>query len=222
MTKEERDRDGERTKWTYSHGQTNSVWPELEKLMRKEWVTESGQVMNINLTVVDTGFFTKLARQFIDSFNDLLVVGVKGKTESEYRRITKDTPFIARSREARNLYLLEVNQLKDILSENMKLREGSDGSQPEGFMNFPQPNNGKYTLKNYFIHYEGEKRVEEIKNDEVVGFKWEKKHSQSLNHFWDVRIYNLAAREIFLDIVKLSDPRIKSLSWSDFVGMTLE
>ena len=222
MTKEERDRDGERTKWTYSHGQTNSVWPELQKLMRKEWVTESGQVMNINLTVVDTGFFTKLARQFIDSFNDLLVVGVKGKTESEYRRITKDTPFIARSRESRNLYLLEVNQLKDILSENMKLREGSDGSQPEGFMNFPQPNNGKYTLKNYFIHYEGEKRVEEIKNDEVVGFKWEKKHSQSLNHFWDVRIYNLAAREIFLDIVKLSDPRIKSLSWSDFVGMTLE
>ena len=96
-----------------------------------------------------------------------------------------------------------------------------DGTQPEGFMNFPQPSGGKYTLRNYFVHYEGEKRVEEVKNDEVVGFKWEKKHSQSQNHFWDVRIYNMAARDIFLDILKLSDPRIKSLTWNDFVDMTV-
>ena len=220
MTKEERDRDGERSKWTYAHNQHNSVWTELEKIMRKDWTTESGTSMQINLTIIDTGFFTKLARSFIDSFSDILVVGVKGKTESEYRKVTKDTPYISRSREGRNIYLLEVNQVKDLLAENMKLREGMDGTQPEGFMNFPQPSGGKYTLRNYFVHYEGEKRVEEVKNDEVVGFKWEKKHSQSQNHFWDVRIYNMAARDIFLDILKLSDPRIKSLTWNDFVDMT--
>ena len=218
----ERDRDGDRVKWTYAHNQANSVWPEFEKIMRKEWKTESGETMKVGLTVVDTGFFTKLARQFIDSFDDLLIVGIKGKAEADFRRLTKDTPYISRSREARNLYLLEVNQIKDILAENMKLRAGQDGSQPEGFMNFPQPMNGKYTMKGYFIHYEGEKRTETVKNDEVIGFNWEKKQSQSINHFWDVRVYNIAAREIYLDILKQSDPRIKSLTWVDFVDMILD
>lgn len=218
----ERDRDGDRVKWTYAHNQANSVWPEFEKIMRKEWKTESGETMTVGLTVVDTGFFTKLARQFIDSFDDLLIVGIKGKAEADFRRLTKDTPYISRSREARNLYLLEVNQIKDILAENMKLRAGQDRSQPEGFMNFPQSMNGKYTMKGYFIHYEGEKRTETIKNDEVIGFNWEKKQSQSINHFWDVRVYNIAAREIYLDIVKQSDPRIKTLTWVDFVDMILD
>lgn len=222
LTKQQRENDTERERWTYAHGQHNSVWPVLEEIINREWVTESGEVMKVDLTVVDTGYFTKLAKQFIDGFKDSTIVGIKGKTEAEYRKVLKDTPFISRSREARNLYLLEVNQIKDILSENMKLRRGYDGTQPEGFMNFPQPSDGKYTYKNYFIHYEGEKRVEEIKNDEVIGFKWEKKNSQSINHFWDVRIYNLAAREIFLDIFKLMDSRIKSLSWSDFAEMSME
>ena len=101
----------------------------------------------------------------------------------------------------------------------MKLRKGTDGSQPEGFMNFPQPTDGKYTMKSFFIHYEGEKRTEEIKNEEVVGFSWQKKTSQSLNHFWDVRVYNIAAREIYLDLIKQADPRIKNLTWNDFVDL---
>ena len=140
----------------------------------------------------------------------------------DYRKLSKDTPYISRSRESKDLYLLEVNQIKDILSENMKLRAGMDGSQPEGFMNFPQPKDGKYTMKSYFIHYEGEKRTEVLKNDEVVGFNWEKKNSQSLNHFWDVRVYNIAAREIYLDFVKQADSKLKSLSWSDFVSLVLD
>lgn len=219
MTKEERDRDGDRYKYTYALNQPNSVWPHFEKVMRKEWPTQSGNYMKVNLTVVDTGFFTRNARQFIESFTDLMIVGIKGRVETNYRVISKDTPTISRSREARNLYLIQVNQLKDIVSESMKLRSGMDGTQPEGFMNFPEPEGGKYTLKSYFTHYEGEKRTEVMQNDEVIGFTWEKKTSQSQNHFWDVRIYNIAARDIYLDLVRIMDPRIKSLTWSDFILM---
>ena len=71
-------------------------------------------------------------------------------------------------------------------------------------------------MRSYFSHYEGEKRVEVIKNEQVVGFNWEKKNSQSQNHFWDVRIYNLAAREIYLDLLRRSDPKMKNLTWSEF------
>ena len=219
FTNQEKARDFERSKWTYAHNQHNSVWPELEKIMRKKWVGQSGREFEINLTVIDTGFFTKYAKLFIESFTDLIVTGIKGKTETEFRRVTKDTPVLTRSRESRLVYLLEVNQIKDILSENMKLRMGMDGSQPDGFMNFPQPTGGKYTMKSFFTHFEGEKRTEVVKNDEVIGFSWEKKTSQSLNHFWDVRVYNLAAREIYLDVIKQTDPRIKTLTWLDFIDM---
>lgn len=219
LTKEQRDRDGDRVKMTYALNQPNSVWPVFEEIMRRKWVTENGAEMEVNLTVVDTGFFTHNARQFIDSFNDIMIVGVKGRVETNYRSISKDTPIISRSREAKKLYLLQVNQIKDIVSENMKLKPGMEEVQGEGFMNFPQPADGKYTLKSYFIHYEGEKRTEVLQNGEIIGYSWEKKTSQSVNHFWDVRIYNVAAREIYLDLIKLMDPRIKSLTWNDFIGM---
>ena len=219
MNNQEKARDFERSKWTYAHNQHNSVWPKLEEIMRKSWQGQSGKTYEINLTVIDTGFFTKYAKLFIESFTDLIVTGIKGKTEADFRRVSKDTPVLTRSRESRLIYLLEVNQVKDILSDNMKLRVGMDGSQPDGFMNFPQPTDGKYTMKSFFTHFEGEKRTEVVKNDEVIGFAWEKKTSQSLNHFWDVRVYNLAAREIYLDVIKQTDPRIKSLTWLDFIDM---
>ena len=53
----------------------------------------------------------------------------------------------------------------------------------------------------------------------MIGFSWQKKTSQSLNHFWDVRVYNIAAREIYLDLIKQADPRIKNLTWNDFVDL---
>lgn len=215
-------REGDRVKYTYAHGQVYSVWPELEELMRKDWICESGKTMNVNISIIDTGYFTQNAKKFINKFDDLLVYGIKGRSETgEYRRISKDTPFITKSRENRKLYMLEVNQIKDIVSENMKLREAFDGSQPEGFMNFPESRDGKYNMRGYFRHYEGEKRTEVMKNDEVIGFNWEKKHSSSLNHFWDVHIYNTAGREIYLDIIKQSDPRIKQFTWADFVDYVL-
>lgn len=210
-------KNAERQKWTFAHGQKNSVWNDFKKLMTKEWVTESGTTTTVDITIVDTGFFTKLAKQFIQGCEQDLIVGIKGKAESEFRKFSKDTPVISRSRESQELYLIEVNQIKDELSELMKLRLNDDKTQPEGFMNFPEPRDGKYSYDNYFKHYEGEVRKEIMKNDEIIGFNWEKKYSNANNHFWDVRVYNMAARDIYLDIYKRYDGKIKALSWADFV-----
>jgi phage terminase large subunit GpA-like protein len=220
-SKIERERDMDRTRWTYMHAVPNSVWPEFLKLIEKNWVCESGNEMNAVLTVIDTGFFTRLAKDFIDSFakRTELVIGVKGSTELDYRRTNKDTPRVRRSREQHNIYILEVNQIKDELSSFMKLRTGNDDYQPDGFMNFPQAEKGKYSMKNYFLHYEGEKRSEVVKDDKVVGFKWDKKSSDAQNHFWDVRIYGLAAKEIYIDLLKRSDPKLKNLTWGEFALM---
>lgn len=217
-TELEKRTDGDREKWTYSHQHKNSVWPEFEKLMRKQWPTESGErTMGVLVTLVDTGFFTRLAFVFIESIKDMFIFGIKGETSTDFRKLRKDTSPVKQSREHKFLYLLEVNQLKDELSEYIKLREGNDGYQPPGFMNFPQPEGGKYTMTSYFQHYEGERRVEEIKDGNVIGFKWEKKNNQSLNHYWDVRVYNLAAKYIFLDLFVKSEKNLRSITWPEYV-----
>ena len=109
--------------------------------------------------------------------------------------------------------------MKDDLANMMKLRAGEDGSQPGGFMNFPQPNAGKYNMRGFFSHYESERRTEELKNGEVIGYKWEKKNSMVQNHFWDVRIYGICAPLVFLDLFKQSDPKYKMITWEEFVMM---
>ena len=218
-TKTQDETYGDREKWTYNHGQRNSVWPELYKLIKTTYIGESGFGYDVDITIIDTGHFTRLAYEFINITTDAVVVGIKGAAEPDFRKIQKDTPIIKRSREmVGKLYILEVNQLKDILANNMKLKQGLDGYQPVGFMNFPQPERGKYTMRSYFKHFEGEHRVEQKNGEQVVGFTWKKKSSDVENHFWDVYIYNLAAREIYIDIMRRSSTSFKNLDWESFVS----
>lgn len=220
-SRSERENDTERVCWTYNHGMPNSVWSKLKEIIETNFIGQSGDAYNIDLTVIDTGHFTRLAYEFIDGEKNPNIVGVKGYAEDDYRKLTKDTPIIMRSRERQKLYILQVNQLKDILASNMKLRVGMDGYQPTGFMNFPQPEQGKYTMRNYFEHFEGEHRVELKKGDNVVGFAWKKKNSSVENHFFDTAVYNLAAREIYIDILRKSNSKYAKLTYEDFV-MILE
>jgi len=167
---------------------------------------------------------TQNAYQFINKFigTDTWVLGVKGVAEKDFRLNSKDVAAVKKSRNVSNLYNLDVEQLKDEVAANMKLRLADDGSQESGFMNFPEPGKGKYSLKGFFKHFESEERKEKRENGEVVGFKWDKRNSMSENHFWDVRIYNVAARYIYLDIIKRSNPtKYKEMNWAYFVEFLL-
>jgi len=216
-TSKERKTDGDRVRWTYAHGMRNSVWPIFKELMNKSWETEDGRSMQPQITIVDTGYFTRLAMSFVSQCKaeGSLIYAIKGIVETDYRRVQKDTSPIRQSKENKNLFLLEVNQLKDELSDYMKLQPGADGYQPEGFMNFPQPQNGKYLMKSFFHQFESERRVEDIKEGQVVGFKWEKKNSTVQNHFFDVRVYNIAARYIFLYLLA-KEEKVRVIVWGEF------
>jgi len=203
-----------RIKYTYTHGLQNSVWPFLRKIIEKPYPGQSGDFHDIDITVIDTGFFSRSAYTFIESFKDRVVVGTKGYPDADYRKLNRDTPVIKRSVEQLGkLYILQVNQLKDMLAQNMTLKTGMDGYQPSGFMNFPQPQDGLFTFKSYFVHYEGEHRIEEEKNGVVVGFTWKKKNSNVENHFFDTAVYTIAAREIYIDIIRRSHAQNKNLTW---------
>ena len=213
--------DTDRIKYTYNHGEfgekLKSVWPELKIIIKNTLNSQSGNGYNIDISVIDTGNFTRLAYEFIQMENDTFIVGVKGYGEDEYRKLTKDTPVISRSRENKGkLFILQVNQLKDILASNMRLKMGIDGYQPSGFMNFPQPEQGKYTMRGYFSHLEAEHRVDVVKGDQIVGFFWKKKTTSVENHFFDVNVYNLAAKDIFIDILRRSSSKYAKITFEDY------
>lgn len=219
--KKDKNKDSDRERYTYTPNVNNSVWPILKKIMYDSLEGESGLYYDIDITLIDTGNFTKLSYNFINEIKDRKIFGIKGRTDENYRKSQKDSPIITHSRENKGLlYILDVNQIKDQLSGNMSLREGNDGTQPSGFMNFPQPSDGKYNLKNYFSHYEAEVRVPVLKNDVEVGYGWKKKKED--NHFWDVAVYGLAAREIFIADMKLYEPKNRDLTWFNYCDLINE
>lgn len=216
----------DRVKFTYTKNAGNSVWPILEEIFTRSYTSENEQPFEVRIFAVDTGFFEKQASQFIIDMQEAghRVYGVKGRTDQKYRPLQRDTQPVRRSKEKpKQLYNVEVNQMKDDLAQNMALLRGEGGEQPSGFMNFPQQNDGKYSYKGYFSHYEGEARKEvKDSSDQVIGYRWDKKHSNVINHFWDVRIYNNVAVHIYLDLVRRSDPKYKDLTWEDFVLLVTE
>lgn len=214
----DKEKDSDRKRFTFKEGVPDSVWPIFKDIMYNSLQGESGLYYDIDITIVDTGHFTKLAYNFIQGIKDRKIYGIKGDTVDSYRKTDKNTPIISHSRENKGLlYILDVNLLKDKLASDMALISGTDGTQPNGFMNFPQPSNGKYNLNNYFSHYESEHRVPLLKNDVEVGFTWKKKRED--NHFFDCRIYGMAAREIFIADLKLYESGNKDLSWDRYCDL---
>lgn len=206
-------KESKRKKYTYANNVENSVWNELKEIIKTPLQGQSGTYYDIDISLIDTGHFSRYAENFIDSMQDRRVLGVKGQGEENFRKMDKNAQLIIHSRANKGLlYHIDVNAVKDIVSNNMALKEGTDGSQESGFMNFPTPSNGKYSTKNYFMHYEAEHRVEEVKNGIAVGYKWVKKREE--NHFWDIAVYNYIAREIFVADIKLYDSKYKNLTWN--------
>ena len=121
-------------------------------------------------------------------------------------------------------YILNVNRYKDDLADFIDLTWDNSQSQQPRFMNFPTPSDGKYTQTSFFIEFEGEHKIMELnKNGDAMASRWKKKKDASRNHFWDVRVYILALKDIYSDIIcrelghEIGDKQIaKYPSWEGF------
>jgi phage terminase large subunit GpA-like protein len=199
-----------------------NVWDFMtHKVLQRQYDSDDGKKYVIMICGIDTGSFTTYAYAYVEAMNDapipLITCGVKGEGE-KVRRFDADTHIYKKSRERSDLYVLEVNQIKDDLAERIQLvwNETSGYSQPARFMNFPTPSDNKYTTATYFQHFEGEHKVEEKTSDgRVTGYKWVKRHSSVKNHYWDVSVYNIALRDIFVDEF-MKQAGIKYGGWSEF------
>jgi phage terminase large subunit GpA-like protein len=210
----------DRARWTYRVNTQNSVWPELEKILAQSYITDTDRKMMVVLTGIDTGHYTDHVYNFVDRTN-FSVVGVRGDKESKLRKYDIDRPSFKPALERKSLFLVDVNYVKDRLAEAMKLKwRKSEGQQPPGFMNFPTPSQGLYLLNNYFQHFESEHRILQEKDDDKA-FRWVKKSSNSQNHFWDVRVYNMALKDILVDMVA-KELKMKKLTWEEFCNLYIK
>lgn len=211
--------DTERIKWTYKRHVPYSVWDEFEKVLSSDYFSDDGKPMKVFITGIDTGHYTHHAYPFIDNTNSF-VVGLKGLRKEKHTTINKDEKSFKISTEKKNLYLINHNHIKEKLSESMKLKwnEGYDKVQPYGYLNFPSPSQQKYLFKNYYSHWEAEHRViKESKDGTPAAIIWEKKNSAVQNHFWDVRVYNIAVKDIFIYLFG-AESKIKNCDWFDYAN----
>ncbi|MCH9620989.1 MAG: hypothetical protein S4CHLAM20_04030 [Chlamydiia bacterium] len=204
----------DRERWSYHHGAKNSVWPKFQDIINREFITDDGDIMKLTVTGLDTGYFTLLAYDFLNSCSGL-VLGLKGKDTDKFRGLNADTPTFKPARERNDLFLVEVNQIKDILSDSMKLRwDDGDGSQPPSFMNFPEPSDGLYNNKNFFHHFESEHRIVDSKAKGTSGMKWVKVKTTAQNHMWDCRVYNIVLKDILTYM--LCKESKQKISWGNY------
>ena len=218
-----RRKEENRDLWTYKNNDKYNVWDYFyNEVINIEYPADDGTVMKIMMTAVDTGYYTHFAYNFIDRF-PFGVIGVKGnfsKTQNKFQKIGQDLPLFKAARERPRLYILEVERIKDELGERMELVWlNREIQQPVGFINFPEPAGGLYTVKGYFKQYEAEEKIIETDEDgEPIGWKWVRKHSSMANHYFDTMVYNLAARDIFASKM-CKEISKKTGSWSDFVEL---
>jgi phage terminase large subunit GpA-like protein len=177
----------DRDRWTYEHNKHNSVWPEFEKVLDNIYLSDQGRKFKIGCSGLDTGHYTNYAYTFLDKTNCQNVYGLKGDKESVVRKINVDAPYFKPGRERPNLYLVDVSLVKDVVANQIRLKwdKFSDPNQPPGFVNFPLPAEGKYLYRNYFMHFESEKRVVTEDKDGNVQYVWKKVNAVAQNHFWD-------------------------------------
>jgi phage terminase large subunit GpA-like protein len=208
----------DRVRWTYELRAANSVWPEFSKIAKTRYEKDTGGGMYPMISGIDTGHYTKFAYDYIDATKDFFVVGLKGKDVFKYSLLQKDSPTYKPALERGNLYIVEVNKVKDILSDLMTLKwfKSDSPEQPNGFMNFPEPSNGKYGYEKFFKHYESEQRILDHDPSGIdLRVKWIK-NGNSQNHFWDVRIYNIALRDILAGLI-CKEVKINKGTWADYV-----
>jgi len=206
--------------WTYRNSSGfNNIWDSFyEEVVNEEYRLDSGVEMKILLTGVDVGYLDKYAWRFIDSHKDQ-VTGVKGASHTLLTKEGKDIKYFASGKEKPNLWILQGDKLKDDLAENINLvwNKKKGETQPDGFMNFPLPEQGKYTVPGYYKQYENEtKDIETDDDGNNIGYKWVRKNNVAANHFFDCAFYNIAIRRIIVH--KMGQAlKNKEFTWIDFV-----
>jgi len=180
--------------WLSIEGDTLSfdgdAWSQLEKV-----IMNGVGGMKISLTLIDSGYLTEQVYRFSARFGTS-VYPLKGIDRYNYKQAYRLVEVDGYG-ELRCLQVV-VDYYKDRLAAWLKKKVMEDGGLPWGTCLYPADYKDAY-----FKQYTNEQKLEEVNNKgEVLGYKWVKRNANAANHAWDCRVYNLAAFDFFVDLVR--------------------
>lgn len=170
------------TSWLVDYGRCET-WGELEHILDRQYVSTQGEVMQINLACIDSGYNTDEVYTFCAKHQDVCLP-TKGSSNPLRARYTI-TILEKGVGTGLRLYIHDHSQMKDFIAGRLTLEPGSTGAW-HVFQDCD---------REYADQICAEQRVE-IRNGTRISYEWQKISSHAQNHLLDAEVNATLAAEI--------------------------
>lgn len=186
------------TSWLVDNGRAET-WADVATIIDRNYADENGEIRNVNLACIDSGYNTDEVYQFCAEHLGV-AVPTKGSSTALKSRYTvtvldKAVGFGLR------LFSFDPNQLKDYIAGRLAVDAGAPGSW----------NVYKDIEREYCDQVCAEQKVEHKDKKGRVSYVWEKITSHAQNHYLDAETNNILAAEI-LGVRYLMEPEAESVA----------
>ncbi len=174
------------------HHSADSPWSKVRDLIGQTWAADDGRHYGIQTTLVDAGFASDAVNGFVRDFPGG-VFPIMGRQQKIKDAAFREFAEYNVERYGIQGYNIFTTLYKDRLAGWFR-QEWKEGQpwQPVGMTNYPND----YT-DSHFKQYEGEYKAEihDRLTRAILGYEWKQRGSRA-NHWWDVRVYNMAAHDM--------------------------
>ena len=180
------------TSWLVDWGRLET-WADIETVVNRNYADTNGEIHNVNLCCIDSGYNTDEVYTFCAHNMDVMVPtkGASRPLKSRYSVSVLDKQAGLGLR----LYEMDTNQLKNFIASRMGIAPGERGSW----------NVYRDIEREYADQICSEQKVEKKDKKGHVSVAWEKISSHAQNHLLDCETNNALAAEI-LGVRYLLDP----------------
>lgn len=180
------------TSWLVDYGRLET-WAGVEKVINRDYADTNGEVRNVNLACIDSGYNTDEVYAFCAQHMDVAVPtkGASSAMRSRYSVtvIDKTVGFGLRR------YNFDTNQMKDFIAGRLNVDAGAPGSW----------NICKDTEPYYADQVCAEQKVEYKDKKGHVTLRWEPVTAHAANHLLDCETNNALAAEV-MGVRYLTEP----------------
>ncbi len=172
------------TSWLVDYGRVET-WADLETVINRNYADTNGEIRNINLACIDSGYNTDAVYSFCAANMDVLVP-TKGSATPLKSRYNVTILDKHQAGFGLRLYVMDPNQMKNFIASRMSIDAGAHGSW----------NVYRDIDREYCDQICAEQRVEKKDKKGHVTIAWEKISSHAANHLLDCETNNALAAEI--------------------------
>lgn len=181
------------TSWLVDWGRAET-WADLETVVERNYPDVNGEIHNVNLACMDSGYNTDDVYSFCAQHMGV-IVPTKGASRALKSRYTVSVLDKQAAGFGLRLYEMDTNQLKNYIASRMSIDPGARGSW----------NVYEGIEREYADQICSEQRVEKKDRKGRVSIVWDKISSHAANHLLDCETNNVLAAEI-MGVRFLMDP----------------